>query len=119
MQIGVLVHELLLVEAWHEKIYPLAKDRALAIPQGSLRMYFILYHESCLINLLEVHNHPSLFRHKPLVHMQTTSAQQQIMLYYDHVAEAAEDSILEIVCMQTCRINCTCTRTRLAVCPPD
>jgi len=72
-QVQTLIHELLLAEAWHEKVYPLINKHAVKMPQGGLRLYFVMYHESALINLLEV------------------------MMYYEYVAEAAEDAILELI----------------------
>ena len=56
-KMDVLIHDLLIIEAWKENIYPLILDRVAG--KNNMRIYFILYHEATLVNLLEV-----LFYHK-------------------------------------------------------
>ena len=70
-KLGVLIHDLLLIEAWKEHIYPLLVDELAG--RNSMRLYFIMYHEATVINLLEV------------------------FFYYKHVIEAGGEKMLEIV----------------------
>eukprot|EP01038_Epipyxis_sp_PR26KG_P014581 gene14581-19582_t len=66
-----LIHDLLLIEAWKEKVYPLIVDEL--APRNQMRLYFILYHEATVINLLEV------------------------FLYHKHICEHGGEKILELV----------------------
>jgi len=50
-KVQVLIHDLILIEVWKEKVYPLLKDHI--APMSSLRNYIPLYHEASVINLLE------------------------------------------------------------------
>lgn len=70
-KLGVIIHDLLLIEAWKENVYPKLLDRVAG--RNSMRVYFILYHEATLINLLEV------------------------ILYHKHVCEAGGEKLLELV----------------------
>lgn len=70
-QLGLLVHELLVVEAWRQNLFHRCKDTL--AKQCSIRGYYILYHEATLCNLLEV------------------------ILYHDYVAEAMGDAVVELV----------------------
>jgi hypothetical protein len=82
-KVALLVRELLVVEAWRERIFPgviktlralLADPATVRDAHGAtLRLYFILYHEATLANLLEV------------------------VLYHDYVMAAADEMILELV----------------------
>ena len=82
-KVALLVRELLVVEAWRERIFPgviktlraLLTDPATARDAhgATLRLYFILYHEATLANLLEV------------------------VLYHDYAMAAADEMILELV----------------------
>jgi zinc finger MYND domain-containing protein 10 len=56
-KMDVLIHDLLIIEAWKENVYPELLDRVAG--RNTMRIYFILYHEATLINLMEV-----LFYHK-------------------------------------------------------
>ena len=56
-KLDVLIHDLILIEAWKENVYPELLDRVAG--RNSMRIYFILYHEATIINLMEV-----LFYHK-------------------------------------------------------
>ncbi|KAI6652304.1 Zinc finger MYND domain-containing protein 10-like [Oopsacas minuta] len=51
-KIPLLVHELLLVEIWKDKIFPIYLQEDFE-PKVSFPCYLILYHEATLINLLE------------------------------------------------------------------
>lgn len=66
----VLIHDLLLIEAWKENIYPLLIDDL--VGKNSMRLYFILYHEATIINLFEV------------------------FFYYKHFVEACGDKLIDI-----------------------
>jgi len=69
-----LVHELLVVEIWKEKVYPLLGSEVLEGRVGSTNIYLVLYHESVLVNLIE------------------------IMLFHKESLEAlSSDSLLELV----------------------
>lgn len=70
-KLGVLIHDLLLIEAWKENIYPLLTSELAG--RNTMRLYFILYHEATVINLFEV------------------------FFYYKHVIEATGDKMLDLV----------------------
>lgn len=70
-KLEVLIYDLLVLEAWKDSVYPLLIDKLAG--RNSMRLYFILYHEATLVNLLEV------------------------FLYYRHVCEAGGEKMLEIV----------------------
>ena len=72
-KVGVLVHELMVSELWSKKVFSNVRDQVVKRRNGSLRCYFVLYHQAILINLLEV------------------------ILYHDYVAESAGDAILDLV----------------------
>ena len=71
-KVEVLIHELLVSELWSKKVFSQVRDRVIKRRNGSLRCYFVLYHQAILINLLEV------------------------ILYHDYVAESAGDAILDL-----------------------
>jgi hypothetical protein len=70
-KLEVLIHDLLIIEAWKEFLYPLLSDRLAG--RNSMRTYFIFYHEATVVNLLEC------------------------FLYHKHVCEAGGEKILELV----------------------
>lgn len=70
-KLGVLIHDLILIEAWKESVYPLLVDDLAG--RNNMRLYFILYHEATLVNLFEV------------------------FFYYKHVIEAAGEKMLDMV----------------------
>jgi zinc finger MYND domain-containing protein 10 len=70
-KLEVLVHDLLIIEAWKEFVYPLLADRLAG--RNSMRLYFVLYHEATVINILE------------------------IFLYHKHVCESGGEKLLELV----------------------
>lgn len=69
-RVGVIVHELLVIEAWKEKVFPLLLDSFTQVT--ALKAYMVLYHEATLCNLLEV------------------------LLYHASVCEAGGDAMLEL-----------------------
>lgn len=70
-KLGTLIHDLILIEAWKENVYPLLVDDLAG--RNNMRLYFVLYHEATLVNLFEV------------------------FFYYKHVLEAAGDKMLDMV----------------------
>lgn len=70
-KLGVLIHGLILIEAWKENVYPLLLNDLAG--RNNMRLYFILYHEATLVNLFEV------------------------FFYYKHVIEAAGEKMLDMV----------------------
>eukprot|EP01032_Pedospumella_encystans_P013624 gene13624-15674_t len=50
-KLDTLLHDLLLIEIWKESVYPLLLETLAG--RNNMRLYFILYHEATLINLLE------------------------------------------------------------------
>jgi hypothetical protein len=67
----VLINDLLSIEAWKDFIYPKIVSRLAG--RNSMRLYFILYHEATLVNLLE------------------------IILYHKHVCSALGENMIELV----------------------
>lgn len=70
-KVSLLIHDLLAIEAWKEHVYPLLLDDL--ADRNSMRLYFVLYHEATLVNLLE------------------------IFLYYKHFCEAGGELMMEMV----------------------
>ena len=70
-KLGVLIHDLIIIEAWKENVYPLLLDHIAG--RNNMRVYFILYHEATIVNLLEV------------------------LLYHKHVCESGGELMLELV----------------------
>lgn len=71
-KIEFLIYDLLLIEAWKEHVYPLLVDE-LGRGRNNNRLYFVLYHEATVVNLLEV------------------------FLYHKHVCEGAGERVLDLV----------------------
>jgi hypothetical protein len=67
----VLIHDLILIDVWKESVYPLLKEELTG--KNNMRLYFILYHEATVVNLLEV------------------------FLYHKHVVESGGDKVMELV----------------------
>lgn len=70
-KIEFLINDLLVIEAWKEYVFPILLERLAG--RNSMRLYFILYHEATIINLLE------------------------IFLYHKHVCESGGERLLELV----------------------
>eukprot|EP01041_Mallomonas_annulata_P002358 gene2358-4575_t len=70
-KLGVLIHDLIIIEAWKENVYPIILDSIAG--KNNMRVYFILYHEATLVNFFEV------------------------LLYHKHVCEAGGELMLELV----------------------
>ncbi|CAM9623799.1 unnamed protein product [Choristocarpus tenellus] len=73
-KLGVLMHEILAIEAWKMFLLPpLLETERVSSGLCTLRVYFVLYHEATLANLLEV------------------------VMYHRNVCEQAGDLLLEVV----------------------
>jgi hypothetical protein len=70
-KIPIIIYNLLIIEIWKEYIYPILFNNL--SNNNLIRVYFILYHEATLINLLE------------------------IILYHKHICETNNDQMLELV----------------------
>lgn len=70
-KIEVLIHQLLTCEAWKQNILPLMAKHLSSIP--SFKSYLALYHESTLVNLLE------------------------IILYHRTACESSDDALVELM----------------------
>jgi len=69
--IETLIHDLLIIEAWKESVYPKLLSRVAG--RNSMRIYFVLYHEATVINLFEV------------------------LMYHRHICEQSGEKFLELV----------------------
>lgn len=69
-KLAVLVHDLLCIEFWREKLFPILRTKLSDFHQ--VKAYIILYHEATLCNLLEV------------------------LMYHESVLEGAEDCLAEL-----------------------
>ena len=69
-KIEVLIHELLVIEAWKAHVFPLLLSHF--SPVTAVKAYIVLYHEATICNLLEV------------------------LMYHAEVAEVGGDSMLEL-----------------------
>ena len=70
-KLDVLIHDLIVIEAWKEHVYPCLLDRVAG--KNTMRIYFVLYHEATVVNLIEV------------------------LLYHKHVCQAGGERMLELV----------------------
>lgn len=70
-KLEVLIHDLLVIEAWKENVYPELLDKVAG--RNNMRVYFVLYHEATLVNLFEV------------------------LFYHKHVCQAGSELMLELV----------------------
>ncbi len=70
-KLDTLVHDLLIIEAWKEFVFPEIVEHL--VGRNSMRLYFILYHEATIINMIE------------------------ILMYHKHFVESGGERILEIV----------------------
>lgn len=66
-----LVHDLLVTEAWKEKLFPIIKNDIAKVT--SIKSYMCLYHEATICNLLEV------------------------MMYHRTACESGEDALVELI----------------------
>uniref|UniRef100_A0A3Q3SGZ8 Zinc finger MYND domain-containing protein 10 n=1 Tax=Mastacembelus armatus TaxID=205130 RepID=A0A3Q3SGZ8_9TELE len=72
-KIPVLVHEMILIEVWKQKVFPILCQLQDFNPKNTFHLYMVIHHEATIINLLET-----------------------IMFHRDS-CEAADDSVLDLV----------------------
>ncbi|KAG9332458.1 hypothetical protein JZ751_014556 [Albula glossodonta] len=72
-KIPTLIHEMILVEAWKVKIFPILCQLQDFNPQSTFPLYMVIHHEATIINVLET------------------------IMYHRDSCEAAEDSVLDLV----------------------
>ena len=70
-KIEVLIHNLIVIETWKEFVYPLLLTDLAG--RNNMRLYFILYHEATIVNLLE------------------------IILYHKHVVSEMGEKLIELI----------------------
>uniref|UniRef100_A0A8C6SWE3 Zinc finger MYND domain-containing protein 10 n=1 Tax=Neogobius melanostomus TaxID=47308 RepID=A0A8C6SWE3_9GOBI len=52
-KVAVLVHEMILIEVWKHKIFPILCQLQDFKPQNTFQLYMVMHHEATIINLLE------------------------------------------------------------------
>ncbi|XP_007550430.1 zinc finger MYND domain-containing protein 10 isoform X1 [Poecilia formosa] len=72
-KIPVLVHEMILVEVWKQKVFPILCQLQDFNPKSTFHLYMVIHHEATIINLLET------------------------ILFHKDSCEAADDSLLDLV----------------------
>ncbi|KAM9409050.1 zinc finger MYND domain-containing protein 10 [Pholidichthys leucotaenia] len=72
-KIPVLVHEMILVEVWKQKVFPILCQLQEFDPKVTFQLYMVLHHEATIINLLET------------------------IMFHKDSCEAAGDSVFDLV----------------------
>ncbi|KAJ0023850.1 hypothetical protein NQD34_003749 [Periophthalmus magnuspinnatus] len=72
-KIPVLVHEMILIEVWKHKVFPILCQLQDFKPQNTFQLYIVIRHEATIINLLET------------------------IMFHKDSCEAADDSVLDLV----------------------
>ncbi|KAM4613699.1 zinc finger MYND domain-containing protein 10 [Polymixia lowei] len=72
-KIPTLVHEMILVELWKQKVFPILCQLQDFNPKNTFPLYMVIYHEATVINLLET------------------------IMFHKDSCEAAGDSVLDLV----------------------
>ncbi|KAM8755978.1 zinc finger MYND domain-containing protein 10 [Acanthopagrus schlegelii] len=72
-KIPVLVHEMILVEMWKHKVFPILCQLQDFNPKNTFHLYMVIHHEATIINLLET------------------------IMFHKDSCEAADDSVLDLV----------------------
>ncbi|KAG7280554.1 hypothetical protein CRUP_028280 [Coryphaenoides rupestris] len=72
-KIPTLVHELILVEVWKQKVFPILCQLQDFQPKSTFPLYIVIHHEATVINLLET------------------------IMFHKDSCEAADDSVLDLV----------------------
>ncbi|KAL6111976.1 zmynd10 [Pungitius sinensis] len=72
-KIPILVHEMILVEVWKHKVFPILCQLEDFNPKNTFHLYMVIHHEATIINLLET------------------------IMYHKDACEAADDSVLDLV----------------------
>ncbi|XP_069500209.1 zinc finger MYND domain-containing protein 10 [Ambystoma mexicanum] len=72
-KIPTLIHELICVEVWKQKVFPVLCELEDFRPKSTLPIYMVIHHEATIVNLLET------------------------IFYHKEVCEAAEDAVLDLI----------------------
>ncbi|XP_030585965.1 zinc finger MYND domain-containing protein 10 [Archocentrus centrarchus] len=72
-KIPVLVHEMILVEVWKQKVFPILCQLQDFNPDNTFPLYMVIHHEATIINLLET------------------------IMFHKDSCDAADDSVLDLV----------------------
>uniref|UniRef100_A0A8D3AZY3 Zinc finger MYND domain-containing protein 10 n=1 Tax=Scophthalmus maximus TaxID=52904 RepID=A0A8D3AZY3_SCOMX len=72
-KITLLVHEMILVEVWKQKVFPVLCQLQDFNPKSTFHLYMVIHHEATIINLLET------------------------IMFHEDSCEAADDSLLDLV----------------------
>ncbi|XP_061584523.1 zinc finger MYND domain-containing protein 10 [Cololabis saira] len=72
-KIPILIHELILVEVWKQKVFPIFCQLQDFNPKDTFHLYMVIHHEATIINLLET------------------------IMFHKDSCEAADDSLLDLV----------------------
>ncbi|KAG7493594.1 hypothetical protein JOB18_012644 [Solea senegalensis] len=72
-KIPLLVHEMILVEVWKHKVFPVLCQLQDFNPRSTFHLYMVIHHEATIINLLET------------------------IMFHKDSCEAADDSVLDLV----------------------
>ncbi|KAM6927827.1 zinc finger MYND domain-containing protein 10 [Xenentodon cancila] len=72
-KIPLLIHELILVEVWKQKVFPILCQLQDFNPKNTFHLYMVIHHEATIINLLET------------------------IMFHKDSCEAADDSLLDLV----------------------
>uniref|UniRef100_A0A3Q3WPH7 Zinc finger MYND domain-containing protein 10 n=1 Tax=Mola mola TaxID=94237 RepID=A0A3Q3WPH7_MOLML len=72
-KIPVLVHEMILIEVWKQRVFPILCQLQDFNPKNTFPLYMVIHHEATVINLLET------------------------IMFHKDSCEAADDSVLDLV----------------------
>ncbi|KAM3622208.1 uncharacterized protein V6R79_021821 [Siganus canaliculatus] len=72
-KIPVLIHEMILIEVWKQKVFPILCQLQDFNPKNTFPLYMVIYHEATIINLLET------------------------IMFHKDSCEAADGSVLDLV----------------------
>nr|XP_033483488.1 zinc finger MYND domain-containing protein 10 isoform X2 [Epinephelus lanceolatus] len=72
-KIPVLVHEMILIEVWKHRVFPILCQLQDFNPKNTFQLYMVIHHEVTIINLLET------------------------IMYHKDSCDAADDSVLDLV----------------------
>eukprot|EP00820_Chromera_velia_P020814 Cvel_29427.t1-p1 / transcript=Cvel_29427.t1 / gene=Cvel_29427 / organism=Chromera_velia_CCMP2878 / gene_product=Zinc finger MYND domain-containing protein 10, putative / transcript_product=Zinc finger MYND domain-containing protein 10, putative / location=Cvel_scaffold4019:6144-11724(+) / protein_length=410 / sequence_SO=supercontig / SO=protein_coding / is_pseudo=false len=92
-KVPTLIHELVVIETWKEKLFPLLKKKLSKM--STLRSYLPIYHEASLANLLEV------------------------SLFHENAAEAADDQAVDLIAWCHRKLVYLCETPNSELLPPD
>jgi hypothetical protein len=99
-KLDTLIHNLLVIEAWKEAVYPLVSHH-IATTVDPILSYTLLFHEALLANLLEVSGlgacHPLAVMVLRQAAASLTVLASQVTLFHEHACQAIdEDHLLEL-----------------------